>query len=331
MSVIDPTLQGSVLAATSNRILELIVFPTEQCNFRCVYCYEDFKMGKMKASVVLGIKRLIQKRASELDILKLSWFGGEPLLAKNIVLDISAYANTLSRIYEFQYRGTMTTNGYLLTPDVLEALLKLGVASYQISLDGPHRGHDQTRQRADGQGSFDRILENLIAARDVERAFEIILRIHVHADNQQDIPVLLAQLRQHFAGDPRFKILFKTIFSWAGASDSVKKLAVRKGIAEAIATFEKEIQPDLMIYRADQGVSVCYAAMTNAYAIRSDGRLAKCTVALQDDRNTVGQIDTEGNLQVEVEKLAPWVESLWQGDVVGMGCPWRQISVGAGS
>lgn len=29
-----------------NRNLRLIIMPTEQCNFRCRYCYEDFKLGK---------------------------------------------------------------------------------------------------------------------------------------------------------------------------------------------------------------------------------------------------------------------------------------------
>ena len=31
----------------SNEYLHLIVLPTEKCNFRCTYCYEDFLNGKM--------------------------------------------------------------------------------------------------------------------------------------------------------------------------------------------------------------------------------------------------------------------------------------------
>ena len=28
-------------------ILRLIILPTEKCNFKCLYCYEEFKIGKM--------------------------------------------------------------------------------------------------------------------------------------------------------------------------------------------------------------------------------------------------------------------------------------------
>lgn len=43
----------------SNQSQELILFPTEQCNFRCTYCYEDFKLGRMSNGTVNGIKALI--------------------------------------------------------------------------------------------------------------------------------------------------------------------------------------------------------------------------------------------------------------------------------
>ena len=36
-----------IAAAISPRIQELILLPTEKCNFRCTYCYEDFELGKM--------------------------------------------------------------------------------------------------------------------------------------------------------------------------------------------------------------------------------------------------------------------------------------------
>ena len=36
-----------IAEAISPRIQELILLPTEKCNFRCTYCYEDFELGKM--------------------------------------------------------------------------------------------------------------------------------------------------------------------------------------------------------------------------------------------------------------------------------------------
>ena len=39
------------------RVLQLVLLPTEACNFRCVYCFESFEHGPMTPSVVIGIKR----------------------------------------------------------------------------------------------------------------------------------------------------------------------------------------------------------------------------------------------------------------------------------
>src|ERR1041384_6711550 len=92
---------------------ELIILPTEKCNFRCTYCYEDFSIGKMKLETRESIKKFIKKRAPLLDKLNISWFGGEPLLAKDIVLDISSYAHKCSQEYdELEFNAGMTTNGY---------------------------------------------------------------------------------------------------------------------------------------------------------------------------------------------------------------------------
>jgi uncharacterized protein len=36
----------------SNEYQELILFPTEQCNLRCAYCYEDFKENSMSTDTL---------------------------------------------------------------------------------------------------------------------------------------------------------------------------------------------------------------------------------------------------------------------------------------
>lgn len=36
-----------VMEQVMDSSLHLIILPTEQCNFRCKYCYESFKKGKM--------------------------------------------------------------------------------------------------------------------------------------------------------------------------------------------------------------------------------------------------------------------------------------------
>ena len=80
-------------AAFLNKRLGLIIMPTEKCNYRCVYCYEDFEQGRMADSVSDGIVRLVASRAPLLDQLTISWFGGEPLLAMAVIEKIMQAAN----------------------------------------------------------------------------------------------------------------------------------------------------------------------------------------------------------------------------------------------
>jgi uncharacterized protein len=132
------------IGAVSNRNFNLILLPTERCNFRCIYCYEDYSVGKMKQETILGIKGLLDRRCADLDRLNVSWFGGEPLVAKSIVFEISEYATKLTHKYAgLVYTGDMTTNGYLLNYDTAKALADVGVRNYQISLDGPRDVHNQ--------------------------------------------------------------------------------------------------------------------------------------------------------------------------------------------
>ncbi|HLD16534.1 MAG TPA: radical SAM protein, partial [Coxiellaceae bacterium] len=155
----------SLAGCLSNQQLGLILMPTEKCNFRCTYCYEDFSIGKMPINVVEGIKQLLNVRAPELKTLNIEWFGGEPLAAKNVVYDISEHAHHLKRDYPYlQYSGSMTTNGFNLAPRTFEKLIRYDVRSFQISLDGPREWHNQTRKRINGGASFDVIWNNLKSA-----------------------------------------------------------------------------------------------------------------------------------------------------------------------
>ena len=179
----DSLLLQELVAGFSSDSLHLILLPTERCNFRCTYCYEDFSIGRMRPETVLAVKRLIDRRLDDLHSLCLSWFGGEPMLAHGIVEDISEHITRAiaERSNRLHYVGDMTTNGYLLDISNVERLAFLGVRHFQISLDGPEAWHDRTRRRADGKGSFHKIWHNLLAIRDGAAPVDILLRVHLNS------------------------------------------------------------------------------------------------------------------------------------------------------
>jgi hypothetical protein len=108
--------RNQIAGVLTPRFQQLIILPTEKCNFRCTYCYEDFLIGKVKEPVLVGIERFLGRRIPELKELALDWFGGEPLMAKNVVLRIAAHAFRRCQDNGVSFRGGLTTNAYVLTP-----------------------------------------------------------------------------------------------------------------------------------------------------------------------------------------------------------------------
>jgi sulfatase maturation enzyme AslB (radical SAM superfamily) len=135
-AIIDPRLQGDILSAISADYLALAIYTTERCNFRCTYCYESFAHGAMKEQVIRGVENLIAARAPTLRILTISWFGGEPLLAKHVLFRLSHHVARLRERHGFGFAGAITTNGWFLTREVFEQLTMLGTRDIQLSLDG---------------------------------------------------------------------------------------------------------------------------------------------------------------------------------------------------
>ena len=230
----------------------------------------------------------------------ISWFGGEPLVAKNIVLEISEYAKYLASQHpQLSYLGGMTTNAYLLDYKTVNDLADCGVRKYQISLDGSREIHNKTRLRADGNGTYDKIWSNLLAIRDNSLPVSILLRIHFSADTFQLLDPLIEDIKKEFLPDPRFSIFFKAIGRWGGENDNAIKVLSKKKQEQAVQSLQAKLfgeNLDSPQNLPEPDNYVCYASRPNSLVVRSNGDVAKCTVALYDDRNKVATLQPDGQL-----------------------------------
>ncbi len=100
--------------------------PTEDCNFRCSYCYEDHRNGVMNIDTAASIVKYVAKNISKYTEVHVVWFGGEPLMSKNtmeIIIYISDELIKICSCARKRYSADMITNGYNLTYSVFEQLL----------------------------------------------------------------------------------------------------------------------------------------------------------------------------------------------------------------
>jgi uncharacterized protein len=330
----------------SSRRLDLTLLPTEKCNFRCVYCYEDFELGRMPSDVVAGVKNLISRRAPKLEELQISWFGGEPLLALPVIHEICKHSIQEADRYGFKFGGGLTTNAYLLTPKVLTDLVDMKQTFYQVSIDGTEQQHNKTRIRADGAGTFETIWANMLAAKAVDRDFTIQFRVHMTPDNFESLKSLMVMLRNSFGSDNRFRLDLQHIRKMGGAGNANVKLMSDAEIAERAHVLRAlantgEMPPHSLVtaladsagetaktaYRSERGVvgivgnDICYAAKPNHWLIRANGRVGRCTVILNDARNDMGRLLPDGTMDLIHERIAPWFSGLDDLDPKRLTCP----------
>jgi uncharacterized protein len=279
----------------------------------------------MKKETVLGIKALLKKRASELDDLDISWFGGEPLIAKDIILDISSYANDLACKYQqMRYSGGMTTNGYLLDHKTLVALSDVGIRNYQISLDGPREIHNKSRISVNGFETYDKIWENLLAIRSSSSQVSVLLRIHFSVDTFNLLDPLIDDIRKEFLHDSRFSVIFEAIKRLGGSKDESIKIFSSAEQESAINLLTIKLYGENFApskYPFTQDNYICYASRPNSLVIRANGDISKCTVALNDARNKIGYLQEDGRLEMLPDRLAPWIRGIESFDPSTLACP----------
>lgn len=211
MPDIKDELRRQAVASLTNKRFELILFPTEQCNFRCLYCYEDFQTNKMSPEIIESVKLFLDRRIPTLKVFDLQWFGGEPLLEKKIVFEITKHAKLLCERHDVAFYSTMTTNGYLLDINTFVELIRLGVKSYQITFDGDKENHNKFRLLANSKnGSFDKIWNNLLEMKNqTELGFSVTIRCHLTSINKASIQSLLKKIQDTFSADKRFIVLLR--------------------------------------------------------------------------------------------------------------------------
>jgi uncharacterized protein len=307
----EKTLVPRALAQEREGHFSIIILPHENCNFRCTYCYETFARDKIAPDVVAGLKAFVAQKVETIRSLSVSWFGGEPLLARDAIDDLSESFIESCRGVGIPYLGSITTNAYLLTSQVLASLLRREVRHFQITLDGPSSTHDQTRKLAGGSGTFQRILDNLQHMRDSRERFSVRIRVNFTNETRLQMDKFFAEVAPIFARDPRFRIAFHPVGSWGGPNDATLDLCDAESAEAARLAFTRTslalgFRDEIVRERLLSHSNVCYAGKESSIVVGSDGTVYKCTVAFQDPRNQVGRLTKHGELLIDQARWDLW-------------------------
>ena len=152
------------LTSVASPIKAMCLHVSHDCNLRCKYCFAatgDYHEGRMLMSLETGKKALdfLIEKSGDRKFLEVDFFGGEPTLNFDVVKQLVEYGRSREAEANKKFRFTITTNGILLTDDMIEFINK-EMNNVVLSIDGRKEVNDRVRVRADGTGSYDRILPN---------------------------------------------------------------------------------------------------------------------------------------------------------------------------
>jgi uncharacterized protein len=149
--------------------LNVTLLTTLQCNFACDYCFQgdhgDYNKfaEKMTLDTAGRVARWIENELDRVhpERFVLTFFGGEPLLNLPVLYYLAErlFASTQARAVPISI--SIITNGLLLTSEVVDRLLPYGLTGVKITLDGDRDTHNRMRPLRGGQGTFERIVENI--------------------------------------------------------------------------------------------------------------------------------------------------------------------------
>ncbi len=146
----------------SNVVKALCLHIAHTCNLNCSYCFASqgkyqgerammsFEVGKQACDFLIANSGT--RRNLEVD-----FFGGEPLMNWDVVKQLVAYARSIEKEHNKNFRFTLTTNGMLIDDEIIDFLNK-EMSNVVLSLDGRRDVHDHFRKDYAGNGSYDKIV-----------------------------------------------------------------------------------------------------------------------------------------------------------------------------
>ena len=171
----------------------MVLNVTNKCNLACTYCYEygedkivDTKYGKqpkfMSEDTAEESVEFLLRESKHQEVAHLTFFGGETLLNFPVLKKTLAYARRRAAEEGKRIEFSLTTNGTLLQPDIIEWLAENQVG-VTISIDGPKEVQDGLRVFHNGKGTYDVVLPKIKELLKVHRTRPIGARVTLTQKN----------------------------------------------------------------------------------------------------------------------------------------------------
>lgn len=313
-------IDNKVLADDSDIIKELItlrknrretsdliffIYPTLNCNFKCRYCFQnEYQRNNMSIGTMHQLVKYITLKSNEIKSSKLNivWMGGEPLLTLDKIEFISnSIIKNLNRV---KFESKLITNGYLMNSSVINRLSKVNITSIQVTVDGTKSIHDARRLTKNGNGTFDKIINNVDIILSKYEKIHVIIRVNLDKSNVEDFPKLFEYLVTKFKNSnysiaPSFVDDYSRTCKSGNESESNFN---RKERSKFYLDLYTKFQIKTIDFLPTISVDSCISKSKYSCAIGPNGAIYKCTAIVGDENCTIGNIFSNDHLDCDFAK-----------------------------
>ena len=158
--------QKAKLVGEKVELQNLCLVLSQDCNMRCIYCYENGGSFNKTRKIMdcSTIKKIvdwwISKIPQEISLVRVEFYGGEPLLNISGFMYAIEYINEKMKQLNKKVRYFVITNGTLINGEILE-VLKINKVTVTLSIDGDRESQNVNRRLLGNQDSYDIVIQNL--------------------------------------------------------------------------------------------------------------------------------------------------------------------------
>lgn len=293
-------------AIADSQSLQLMVYPTQDCNLKCWYCYENHVKGsRMSEDVYENVIKYIENRIQYtfLKSVNLTFFGGEPLLLfDKIAYPMACRIKTLCEKNNIQFTTFFISNASLIKDGMIDQFKEIN-AYFQITLDGCKDKHNQVRIAKSGAFTYDRIihavqlLSNNLKSTNEEISHVLTLRINYDNDTLRNIKQIFEDIKG-FRREAIF-IHLERVWQTRGQADAEQVQL----LIEAVRMFTREgFKVGIGVF-GNKRYS-CPAEKLNYAIINYNGMVYKCNGRNLTETTREGVLTKEGEIEWDKDLLS---------------------------
>lgn len=190
-------------------IVGYTILPTTACNARCFYCFElGFSYNTMTDETVQATIDYIINNKSENHPVRISWFGGEPLLGSKQIRQICDGLIDAG----VEYSSSMISNGILFDKDLVQEAKEIWrLKNVQITLDGYEEEHNRRKNTyADDISAYQLARRSIDLLADAE--IRVGIRLNYDHDNAEEVKCLFNDLVEEYADNKYVRTYLAPIY-----------------------------------------------------------------------------------------------------------------------